>query len=75
MQIDTKSLLIVLHLTLICEDKNILYVFVEFQKFLVRDYSVIIITASILSKDLDDLQSILEILKLILNNFSYKMII
>ena len=63
---DAKPLEIVLHLPLLCEDKNVPYVFVESQKFLGRACGVSrpVIAASILSKGPDDLQTTLEKLKL-----------
>ena len=63
---DAKPLEIVLHLPLLCEDKNVSYVFVESQKLLGRACGVSrpVIAASILSKGPDDLQTTLEKLKL-----------
>jgi len=63
---DAKPLEIVLHLPLLCEDKNVPYVFVESQKFLGRACGVSrpVIAASILSKGPEDLQTTLEKLKL-----------
>ena len=62
---DVKPLEIVLHLPLLCEDKNVPYVFVESQKLLGRACGVSrpVIAASILSNTSDELKNTITKLK------------
>ena len=62
---DVKPLEIVLHLPLLCEDKNVPYVFVESQKLLGRACGVSrpVIAASILSSTSDELKNTVNKLK------------
>ena len=62
---DVKPLEIVLHLPLLCEDKNVPYVFVESQRLLGRACGVSrpVIAASILSNTSDDLKKTISNLK------------
>ncbi len=63
---DVKPLEIVLHLPLLCEDKNVPYVFVESQRLLGRACGVSrpVIAASILNNTPDELKKIITNLKL-----------
>ena len=62
---DAKPLEIVLHLPLLCEDKNVPYVFVESQKLLGRSCGVSrpVIAVSILNKTPENLKKTVEKLK------------
>ena len=62
---DVKPLEIVLHLPLLCEDKNVPYVFVESQRLLGRACGVSrpVIAASILNNTSDDLKNSVSKLK------------
>ena len=62
---DVKPLEIVLHLPLLCEDKNVPYVFIESQKLLGRACGVSrpVIAASILSNTSDELKNTITKLK------------
>ena len=62
---DAKPLEIVLHLPLLCEDKNVPYVFVESQKLLGRSCGVSrpVIAASILNKTPENFKKNVEKLK------------
>ena len=62
---DVKPLEIVLHLPLLCEDKNVPYVFVESQRLLGRACGVSrpVIAASILSNTSDELKKTISNLK------------
>lgn len=65
MAADAKPLEIVLHLPLLCEDKNVPYVFVESQKHLGRACGVSrpVIACSILTETSEDLQKTIQKLK------------
>jgi U4/U6 small nuclear ribonucleoprotein SNU13 len=62
---DVKPLEIVLHLPLLCEDKNVPYVFVESQRLLGRACGVSrpVIAASILTNTSDELKDVVSKLK------------